>query len=328
LKLSAAVDLFVADRRSQGRINSPNTEAAYRAKLDAHAEDVSERDPSKTGRDDVKRTLRRWEHPNSQRQAHAVLTSFYDWCMEEGIRDTNPARMVRRAKARKVSIYRPTREEVVRLVAAAETQRERWAVHLGVLAGLRREEMRLLRREHFARPGFIHVSSDIAKGNRERWVPVLPELEPIVAEILLLVQPGWFILPGRRNNSRLNTIQRDVDAPISDGGLHKLVKRVGRRAGLAVEIGPHTLRHAFGDHVTRQAGLKVAQELMGHASSATTESAYTGRATLDELAAGVKGFAYGLKQATAERSALQVSHNVDTEHPAEQSQKPSEKGSR
>jgi hypothetical protein len=76
VKLSAAVDLFVADRRSQGRINSPNTEAAYRAKLDAHAEDVSERDPSKTGRDDVKRTLRRWEHPNSQRQEHAVLTSL------------------------------------------------------------------------------------------------------------------------------------------------------------------------------------------------------------------------------------------------------------
>jgi site-specific recombinase XerD len=325
MKLSAAVDLFVADRCSQGRINSPNTIAAYRAKLDAHAEDVSERDPSKTGRDDVKRTLRRWEHPNSQRQAHAVLTSFYDWCMEEGIRDTNPARMVRRAKARKVSIYRPTREEVVRLVAAAETQRERWAVHLGVLAGLRREEMRLLRKEHFARFGFIHVSSDIAKGNRERWVPVLPELEPIVAEILLLVAPGRYVLPGRRNNSADNTIQRDVDAPISDGGLHKLVKRVGRRAGLAVEIGPHTLRHAFGDHVTRQAGLKVAQELMGHASSATTESAYTGRATLDELAAGVKGFAYGLAEATAGRPAALVSHNVDTEHPAAQSQKPKEK---
>jgi integrase/recombinase XerD len=322
LKLSAAVDLFVADRRSQGRINSPNTEAAYRAKLDAHAEDVSERDPSKTGRDDVKRTLRRWEHPNSQRQAHAVLTSFYDWCMEEGIRDTNPARMVRRAKARKVSIYRPTREEVVRLVAAAETPRERWAVHLGVLAGLRREEMRLLRKEHFARFGFIHVSSDIAKGNRERWVPVLPELEPIVAEILLLVAPGRYVLPGRRSVSADGRALRDVDSPISDAGLYQLVKRVGRRAGLAVEIGPHTLRHAFGDHVTRQAGLKVAQELMGHASSATTESAYTGRATLDELAAGVKGFAYGLAEASAGRSALQASHNVDTEHPAAQSQKP------
>jgi integrase len=252
-----------------------------------------------------------------------VLTSFYDWCMEEGIRDTNPARMVRRAKARKVSVYRPTREEVVRLVCAAQTQRERWAIHLGVLAGLRREELRLLRREHFARDGFIHVSSDIAKGGRERWVPVLPELEPIVAEIRLLVAPSHFILPSRRNVSRVNEHQRDIpDVPISDTGLHRLVKRVGRRAGLAVEIGPHTLRHAFGDHVTRQAGLKVAQELMGHASSATTESAYTGRATLDELAAGVKGFAYGLADAPQERSAPLVSHNVDTEDSAEQSHKP------
>jgi integrase len=61
--------------------------------------------------------------------------------------------------------------------------------HLGVCAGIRNAELRGLQRRHFERAGWIHVSADIAKGGRERWVPVLPELEPIVAEILRTVGP-------------------------------------------------------------------------------------------------------------------------------------------
>jgi site-specific recombinase XerD len=80
--------------------------------------------------------------------------------------------------------------------------------------------------------------------------------------------------------------------PISPAGLYKLVKRVGERAGLGHEIGPHTLRHAFGDHVARYAGLRAAQAMLGHASVQTTEESYTGRVSLDELAVSVHGFRY------------------------------------
>jgi hypothetical protein len=59
---------------------------------------------------------------------------------------------------------------------------------LGVCAGIRNYELRHLQRRHFERPGWVHVSGDIAKGGRERWVPVLPELEPIVAEVLANVE--------------------------------------------------------------------------------------------------------------------------------------------
>lgn len=295
MKFARAIDLYVIDLRSQGRINSANTESAYRRVLSNHCDDVSGRDPAKTGRDDVKRTLRRWEHPNSQRQAHAVLTSFYDWAMEEGIRDTNPARMVRRARSRPVSVYRPTLAEVVALLDAAASRRERWVIHLGVLAGLRRQELCGLQGRHLLRDGWVWVSSDIGKGNKERWMPVTAELEPVVAEILALVGPSEFVTPSRRTNrpERHELGQHDVPGKaISGSGLHRLVKRVGSKAGIAHDIGPHTLRHAYGDHVARYAGLKAAQALMGHASVETTESTYTGRATLDELAVSLHGFSY------------------------------------
>ena len=63
--------------------------------LDRHGDDVDDRDPRYTNRDDVKRTLRRWSHPNSQSKYRSVLVSFYDWVMEEGLRADNPARQTR-----------------------------------------------------------------------------------------------------------------------------------------------------------------------------------------------------------------------------------------
>jgi integrase/recombinase XerD len=294
VKFSQAIDDFIRDGQSQGRLNTPRTIDAYRDKLNAHCDDVSNRDPALTGRDDVKRTLRRWTHPNSQRQAHSILTSFYDWAMEEGIRETNPARQARRAKPRQVNVYRPTRDEVVRLLHAHDTHRERRAIHLGVLAGARRQELQGFQRRHFMTPGWVWISPDIAKGGRERWVPVLEELEPVVAEIVADVELGEFVIPAlRRGNPKVAVQERELrEKQISGTGLYKLVKRVGERAQLGQEIGPHTLRHAFGDHVARYGGLRLAQAVLGHASVATTEGSYMGRVSRDEIAVGLSGFRY------------------------------------
>lgn len=77
MKLTSSIDDYIADMWAAGRINSPLTERDYRGVLLAHAEDVSNRDPRYTNRDDVKRTLRRWQHPNSQRKQRSILVSFY-----------------------------------------------------------------------------------------------------------------------------------------------------------------------------------------------------------------------------------------------------------
>jgi integrase len=74
--------------------------------------------------------------------------------------------------------------------------------------------------------------------------------------------------------------------------LYRCVKTIGKRAGIAGKVTPHTLRHAFGDHVTRYAGLKTAQFVLGHESVSTTER-YTGEPTLDEVGEALAAFGYG-----------------------------------
>jgi site-specific recombinase XerD len=69
---------------------------------------------------------------------------------------------------------------------------------------------------------------------------------------------------------------------------------LAERAGIRAHVHPHVMRHAFGDHVARHAGIKNAQALLGHADVGTTQI-YTGAPTLDELAAAVEGFRFALK---------------------------------
>ncbi len=294
MRLTTAIDEFIRDKRAEGRINSDRTEAGYRLTLEAHARDVGNRDPRTVGREDVKRTLRRWEHPNTQAYNRAVLVSFYRWMVEEGRRPYNPAEQTRPPRRKPAQVYRLTRAEVIRLMRAAQTDRERRVVYLGLLTGARNQELRGMQRRHFERDGMVWFSEDIAKGGRERFVPVLAELEPVVTEILERTAEGEYVVPTRRSaGGRAPNVYRELrDVPCATQAVIDVVVGVGERAQIAARVKPHSLRHAFGDHVARQAGLRAAQAMLGHADVSTTESTYTGGVTLDELAAAVGWFRY------------------------------------
>lgn len=289
MTLNEAIDLYVADMRSAGRINSPRTEATYRRTLELHSHDIGNRDPRTVGREDCKRTLARWANPNSQRSHRSILVSFYRWTVEEGIRPANPAEQTRRPKKRPTSVYRLTRTEVAAMLDAAGHGTERRAIHLGLGAGLRSQELRGLQGRHFEREGWIWVSADIAKGQRERWVPVIEDAAAAVREIRLDVPRAHHVLPGtHRGGFGDNTIWREIpERAMSSQVLQRLVHRVAKRAGISAHIHPHLLRHAFADHVARSAGALVAQALLGHADLGTTQG-YLGAPTLEELLAGVR----------------------------------------
>ena len=71
-----AAEFFIADMRALGRLTTDRSADEYRRALLQHAEDAGTADPRATTRDDAKRTLRRWRHPNTQRRRRSILVSF------------------------------------------------------------------------------------------------------------------------------------------------------------------------------------------------------------------------------------------------------------
>jgi site-specific recombinase XerD len=279
-----AIELYLEDMQGLARLTTRRSVIEYGRTVRRHAEDAAGTDPSETTRQHVKTTLRRWSHPNTLRRKRTMLVSFYDWMVEEGMRPDNPARQIRAPRGREPRIRRLTLDETRAVLYAAISRPERRIAYLAACAGLRCTELRLLQGLHFAREGWILVSADMAKGGRERWVPVMVDLEPVVSEIRATTEAEEYVLPGTRwVHTACGYVPTDVpDRSCDRKTIWRTVRRLGRRAGIGTPVHPHQLRHAFADRVTRLAGLHASQALLGHASIQTTEG-YLTKPSPDEL---------------------------------------------
>jgi integrase/recombinase XerD len=105
------------------------------------------------------------------------------------------------------------------------------------------------------------------KGQKTRIVPVGSVALAAVQKYLALVRPT---LAGRFDGGRL--FLSKTGKPLARENVWALVKRHGRRAGLAGKYSPHTLRHSFATHLLEGgANLRAVQEMLGHADIATTQ---------------------------------------------------------
>lgn len=117
----------------------------------------------------------------------------------------------------------------------------------------------------------IHVQEGfcrcLGKGNKERLVSLNPVVQVAIQQYLELERPalvqhtsGEFLLVSRTGRGLTRIM------------LWKLVKKYAQRIGASDDVSPHTLRHSFATHMLAGgAEIRALQELLGHASIATTQ---------------------------------------------------------
>jgi integrase/recombinase XerC len=126
---------------------------------------------------------------------------------------------------------------------------------------LRISEALGLKRADFGSRDTITVSG---KGSKERMVPVLPHVAKLVADYVALCpydlpQDGPLFVGAK-------------GGPLSARVVQLSMARLRGALGLAETATPHALRHSFATHLLARGGdLRSIQELLGHASLATTQ---------------------------------------------------------
>ncbi|GHV53850.1 integrase [Synergistales bacterium] len=153
------------------------------------------------------------------------------------------------------------------VIKAAVALRDKTMIEMVYDCGLRASEICSLRlRDLDESGGLIYVKG---KGGKERVVPYVGTLRNAVKKYLAEARP---VLAGSK-------VETDALFLSSRGrmmnrvALWGIVQKHGRVAGISrTRLHPHVLRHSFATHLQRRGmDLRTLQELLGHASIATTE---------------------------------------------------------
>jgi integrase/recombinase XerD len=108
----------------------------------------------------------------------------------------------------------------------------------------------------------------LGKGGKERDVPLGRYARDAIAAYLIRVRPG---LATPRSRSAL-FLNRRSGGRLTRQGVTGILQQHALAAGIAKRVSPHTLRHSFATHLLEGgADVRVVQELLGHASVATTQ---------------------------------------------------------
>ena len=228
----------------------------------------------------------------SAARALAAIRSWFRWLAKERLVEQNPALLVSTPKLPKHLPRVPTAEEVNRVLnslegsrsKSAETrdepaeaiawpERERAIFELLYGCGIRNSELVGLNLESVKWGDEAILVR--GKGRKERMVPLGDEAAmalrgylPVRAERLREAGKGEL----EHHGPLLINLRARGNCRLTTRSVGRIVKAIALSKGLAADVHPHTLRHAFGTHMLEEgADLRAIQEMLGHERLSTTQ---------------------------------------------------------
>lgn len=200
----------------------------------------------------------------------SCLRAFYKYLVLKKLIDIDPVAMIKQPKLDRKLPDSLSEADVDRLLSEPNVDdpiecRDRAMLELLYACGLRVSELIGLTMDQMSlRQGLVRI---LGKGGKERLVPLG---EMAVSEIEQYLASARFdLLKGKSS---------DVMFPSKRGTMMTRqtfwyrIKLYALRAGIAVHLSPHTLRHAFATHLLNHgADLRVVQMLLGHSDLSTTQ---------------------------------------------------------
>lgn len=198
------------------------------------------------------------------------VRGWHRFLVREGIEADDPSGRLRPPKAPRRLPKALTIDQVERLLDAPSAEeplgiRDRALLELLYATGARVSEAVGLDVDDLAHGDVLRLRG---KGSKERIVPIGSFARVAVDSYLTRVRPQ--LAARGRASARLFLGSRG--APLSRQSAWLVIRAAAERAQITSEVSPHTLRHSFATHLLQGgADVRVVQELLGHASVATTQ---------------------------------------------------------
>ena len=208
----------------------------------------------------------------SRARKTATLRSFFSYLARQSLLPRSPAVGLRSIKTEKRLPKYLRSDEMEALLAAPDSEtalglRDRALLETLYASGMRAGELvTLCLSDVDYDEGVIRV---IGKGDKER-VTLLGRQAVFAIQRYIRKGRPELILKGRGDDGAL--FVNRYGGRLSDRGVRKLFDRYCAAASTHLKITPHVLRHTFATHMlSNGADLRLIQELLGHASVATTQ---------------------------------------------------------
>ncbi len=201
----------------------------------------------------------------------ASLRAYFKFLCKKGYSKTNPAKSILTPKlAQKLPTFL-YQKEIVELIETPDDSkvlglRDRAMLEMLYSTGIRVSE--LVGMNLIDIDWTDEVVKVLGKGNKERFVPIGSYA---LAAIEKYLDKRYELL--KRNQSPQEALFLNWKGGwLTSRGVRLVVNKYARRMSISKHVSPHTLRHTFATHLLDAgADLRIVQELLGHASMATTQ---------------------------------------------------------
>jgi integrase/recombinase XerD len=209
--------------------------------------------------------------PSSQARIISGLKGFYKFCIQEQISAANPTALLESPKLPKHLPDTLSLEEIEKIINAIDLSTPEGARNKAIIetlysCGLRVSELVNLKLSClYFEVGYVRV---IGKGDKERLVPIGSSAIKYIKIYIENVRVHLTVKPGFEDIVFLNRRGRKLTRVM----IFTIIKELARKAAIAKNISPHTVRHSFATHLVEGgADLRAVQEMLGHESITTTE---------------------------------------------------------
>ena len=215
--------------------------------------------------------------PKTRDRVRALVSSMFSAAInrDEPLVTANPAFGItfegKRRGSKPPSFLHTTRECVRYLKAARELSPLHYAIGaLGLMGGLRKQEMIPLKRKHLdfdshameISERYIQAAGKVSRGTKAgtdaiRFVPMSEDLEDALLDVCRDAKPSDLVL-------------REDGAALSPKRIYALNAETCARAGVSVTV--HGLRHTFGREFAERSGnINALKDILGHSNIVMTQ---------------------------------------------------------